>query len=110
MLRSQIWKFSLYAAISLFAVLLLVPTVTTQLPQWWSKIVPSEKIRLGLDLQGGMYLLLGVEAQEALESYLEQIKSSLQDGLKEQVIPVTNLETEKTGQIVLEFSGGWRRV
>jgi hypothetical protein len=41
---------------------------------------------------------------------VEQIKSSLQDGLKEQVIPVTNLEMEKTGQMVLEFSGGRRRV
>jgi preprotein translocase subunit SecD len=62
MLRSQIWKFSLYGAISLFAVVLLVPTVTIQLPQWWSKILRSEKIRLGLDLQRGMYLLLEVEA------------------------------------------------
>jgi cytochrome c553 len=73
MQRVLIWKSAFYAAISLFAILLLVPTVTTQLPSWWSKILPSEKIRLALDLQGGMYLLLEVEAQKAVESYLEQI-------------------------------------
>jgi preprotein translocase subunit SecD len=110
MLRGLIWKSGFYAAISLFAILLLVPTVTTQLPRWWSKILPTEKIRLGLDLQGGMYLLLEVEAQKAVESYLEQIRSSLQESLNEQAIPVTKLETEKNGQIVLEFSGSKDKV
>jgi preprotein translocase subunit SecD len=109
-LRSLKWKLGFYTAICLFAVLILVPAVTTKLPPWWSKILPSEKIRLGLDLQGGMYVLLEVEAQKAVESYLEQIKSTLQDDLREQAIPVTLLETEKTGQIVLEFSGSKDKV
>jgi len=108
--RSLLWKLIFYAAVSLFAILLLVPTGTTQLPRWWSKILPTEKIRLGLDLQGGMYFLLEVEAQKAIESYLEQIRSSLQEGLKERNIPVTKLETEKPGQIVLEFSGSKDKV
>jgi preprotein translocase subunit SecD len=103
--RSLTWKLIFYVAISLFAILLLVPTVTTQLLRGWSKILPSEKVRLGLDLQGGMYLLLEVEVQKAVESYLEQIRSSLQDGLRERAVPVTKLETTKAGQIVLGFSG-----
>jgi len=78
--RSLVWKLIFYAAVSLFAILLLLPTATTQLPRWWSKILPAEKIRLGLDLEGGMYLLLEVEAQKAIESYLEQIRISLQSG------------------------------
>lgn len=110
MLRSLIWKSSFYAAISLFAIILLMPTVVTNLPRGWSKILPSEKIRLGLDLQGGMYVLLEVEAQKAVESYLEQIRSSLQEALKEEAIPVTTLEVEKTGQIVLEFSRSREKV
>ncbi len=109
MLRGLIWKSGFSAAVSLFAILLLVPTVTTQLPQWWGKILPSEKILLGLDLQGGMYLLLEVEADKAIESYLEEVKSSLQESLKEEAVPVTRLETEK-GQIVLEFSGSRDKV
>ncbi len=105
MQRSLVWKLIFYAAISLFAILLLVPTVTPQLPQWWSKIFPTEKIRLGLDLRGGIYLLLEVDIQKAIESYLEQISSSLQEALKERNVPVKKLEMEKSGQIVLEFSG-----
>ena len=109
MLRSLRWKFLLYAAITAFCILLLLPTATSQLPQWWSKIFPGEKIHLGLDLQGGMYLLLGVEGDKAAESYVEQIKNNLKDDLKDQGIPVGKLETEKD-RILLEFSGAKEKV
>ena len=110
MLSGLKWRSILYAAITAFAILLLVPTLTPQLPQWWSKILPSEKIHLGLDLQGGMYLLLGVEADKAVESYVEQVRSNLKDDLKEQGIPVGKLEREKKDHIVLEFSGAKEKV
>ena len=64
MLRSLKWKFILYAAITLFAILLLLPTVISQLPSWFTKVIPTEKIHLGLDLQGGMYLLLTCGGRE----------------------------------------------
>ena len=105
MLRSLKWRLLLYGAITLFAILLLMPTVTSQLPQWWTKIFPSEKIHLGLDLQGGMHLILGVEADKAVESYLERVKNNLRDDLKEAKVPVGKLEREKNDQIVVEFSG-----
>ncbi len=110
MLKALKWKFLLYGAITAFCILLLVPTVTSDLPQWWSKVLPSEKIHLGLDLQGGMYLLLGVQGDKAVESYMEQIKNNLRDDLKERGIPVGKLETEKAGRIVLEFSGAKEKV
>ena len=109
MLKTLRWKAILYGAIAVFAILLLVPSVTSQLPPWWSKILPSEKVHLGLDLQGGMYLLLTVEGEKAVESYIEQIKNNLRDELKDQGIPVGKLEREKD-RIVLEFSGAKEKV
>lgn len=109
MLKALKWKSILYGAITVFAILLLMPTVTSQLPQWWSKVLPAEKIHLGLDLQGGMYLLLEVEAEKAVESYVEQVKSNLADSVKEQGIPVGKLEREKD-RIVVEFSGPKEKV
>jgi preprotein translocase subunit SecD len=105
MLRGLKWKFILYAAITLFAILLLLPTLTSELPPWFSKVIPTEKIHLGLDLQGGMHLILEVEAEKALESYVERIKNNLRDDLKEKGIPVGKLEREKGNQIVFEVSG-----
>ncbi|HMK52808.1 MAG TPA: hypothetical protein VK551_09915, partial [Thermodesulfobacteriota bacterium] len=110
MLRSLKWKLILYAAITIFAILLLLPTVISQLPPWFTKVIPTEKIHLGLDLQGGMYLLLTVEGDKAVESYVEQIVNSLKDELKEKGVPVGKLEREKTDRIILEFSGAKEKV
>jgi preprotein translocase subunit SecD len=82
-----------------------LPTLTDQLPPWYGKIIPSEKVHLGLDLQGGMHLILEVEAEKAIESYVERIRSSLMDDLKGNGIPFGKLEREKNNQIVLEVSG-----
>ena len=99
------WKFILYAAITLFAILLLLPTVTSLLPSWYMKIIPTDKIHLGLDLQGGMHLILEAEADKAVESYVERIKNNLKDDLKDRGIPAGKVEREKKDQIVLEVSG-----
>ena len=105
MLRSLRWKFILYAAITLFAILLFLPTLTSQLPSWYTKVIPTEKIHLGLDLQGGTHLILEAEADKAVESYVERIKNNLKDDLKERGIPAGKVEREKGNQIVLEISG-----
>ena len=54
------------------AILFLIPSLLGSLPRWWTKVLPSEKIHLGLDLQGGMYLLLEVEVQKAIDSALDK--------------------------------------
>jgi preprotein translocase subunit SecD len=103
--RSLKWRFILYATVTIFSVLLVLPTLTDQLPPWYGKIIPSEKIHRGLDLQGGMHLILEVEAEKAVESYVERIRSSLREDLKGNSIPFGKLEREKNHQIVLEVSG-----
>ncbi len=110
MLRTLKWKFILYAAITIFSILLLLPTVISQLPPWFTKVIPTEKIHLGLDLQGGMYLLLTVEGEKAVESYVEQIINSLRDDLKDKGIPFGKLERDKENRIILEFSGAKEKV
>lgn len=49
-------------AVLLFA----LPTVTRNLPGWWSQLLPAEGMRLGLDLQGGMQLILKADTPHAL--------------------------------------------
>jgi preprotein translocase subunit SecD len=105
MLKNLRWKLILYSVITVFAILLILPTVTSQLPAWFMKVIPTEKIHLGLDLQGGMHLILEVEAEKAVESYVERIKNNLKDDLKDRGIPAGKVEREKKDQIVLEVSG-----
>jgi preprotein translocase subunit SecD len=65
------------AAILLIAFVYLVPTLSKELPPWWSTFLPKERIRLGLDLQGGVHLVLEVEAKKAVESHLERVVEDL---------------------------------
>ncbi len=113
MLRNLKWRLIIYAAVTVFAVLLFLPTLTPELPAWFYKIIPTEKVHLGLDLQGGMHLILEVQAEKAIESYVERVKNNLRDDLRDKAIPVGKLEREKSNQIVLEVSGDkgkWEKI
>ena len=105
MLRNLRWRLIVYGAVTVFAVLLFLPTLTPELPAWFYKIIPTEKVHLGLDLQGGMHLILEVQAEKAIESYVERVKNNLRDDLRDKAVPVGKLEREKSNQIVLEVSG-----
>ena len=60
--------------ISLMSLIFLAPTFAgDNLPSWWSKVFPSKGIRLGLDLKGGIFLLLGVQVNESVEVELNSI-------------------------------------
>jgi preprotein translocase subunit SecD len=60
----------------------LAPTIARDsLPDWWQKVF--DPIRLGLDLQGGMHLVLGVDSQKAVESRIDTLVDHLEGSLKE---------------------------
>ena len=67
------------------AVIALAPTFAREsLPEWWTKAV--NPIHLGLDLQGGMHLVLGVEVDKAVESRLDSIIDQADGLLREKDI------------------------
>ena len=68
------------------AFIYLVPSLSKDLPPWWSGFLPEEKINLGLDLQGGMHLVLEVDAKKAVESNLERIVEDLKHDLRKNKI------------------------
>ena len=84
------WRFWLIVAISIIAFIYIIPSMTSKLPSFWSKKI--EKIHLGLDLQGGMHLILGVKVEKAVESYLERTVSSIKDSMREQGIVFDQIE------------------
>jgi len=89
--------------IILVAVFYLTPTLTTNLPEFWEKNLPKEKIHLGLDLQGGMHLVLEVEADKAIEATVERITADLKDTLMDKRIRFRRLERTGSQNIVLEL-------
>jgi preprotein translocase subunit SecD len=61
-----------------FAILFLLPTLSGKSVAF----LPKEKIRLGLDLQGGTHLLLEVKTEEALSNFLTRLKTEITESLK----------------------------
>ena len=91
---------SLRGAISAFliaaAFIYLTPSLSSDLPPWWSSFLPKDKIHLGLDLQGGMHLVLEVEARKAVEGNLERTVEDLKHDLRKQRIRYLELKRRGT--------------
>jgi len=99
MLKSLKWRAILYAVIILVALVYLLPTFV-KMPTWWEDYLPAEKISLGLDLQGGMHLILGVETEKAVENSVERYGSDLEEMLFNERIPFDHVR--KIGKDRLE--------
>jgi len=100
MTKSLQWRALLYGAIIIVAAVYLMPTFI-KMPSWWEDYLPSEKISLGLDLQGGMHLILGVEAEKAVENTVERYSSDLEELLFNEKIPFDHVK--KIGRDRLEL-------
>ncbi len=76
---------AIVAVVIFLGLLFLAPTLVSKMPAWWPGFLPSDKIRLGLDLQGGMHLVLEVEVQKAVQASVERTAQELERRLKSEV-------------------------
>ena len=93
MLKKIRWKFTLIGLLVVLSVLFIIPSLTKNLPSWWSRVLPSEGMRLGLDLQGGMHLILKVDLAKATKNYLELSQQDLRESLRKKQIPASRGES-----------------
>ena len=62
---------------------------------------PSEKIKLGLDLKGGIHLVLQVMTEDAINAETDQEISRFQDLFKRNSITFTAAAKEKPGNFYI---------
>ncbi|MEA3333388.1 MAG: protein translocase subunit SecD [Pseudomonadota bacterium] len=89
------------------ALIYLFPTMSGQVPGWWGNIFPTEKIHLGLDLQGGIHLLMEVDVEKAMHVSTDRLTDSVKRMLDEEKIKVSEVSQAHTGTVkfVLENVG-----
>jgi len=104
MIKSLKIRVAIAAAVCLAALYFLVPTFITQIPSPWNDYFPKEKIHLGLDLQGGMHLVLEVDSDKALESMVERMSADLKESLMEGKVRFRKIERAKGATISLELA------
>ncbi|MFH0811502.1 MAG: protein translocase subunit SecD [Pseudomonadota bacterium] len=97
MARNLRWRMVLVIVVTLIGFFYLTPSITSSLPPWWKNHVG--KIRLGLDLRGGMHLVTEVQTEKAIENALSQNVQSLEEILDENKFPYTEIKTRQDGSI-----------
>src|SRR5271157_390282 len=65
------WRIILIGVVLAVSAFLVYPSVGP-VPPFWAKYLPNNPVRLGLDLQGGLYLVLEVQADMAVEAVVDQ--------------------------------------
>ena len=70
--------------------------------QWWFS---KEKLIYGLDIQGGLHLVLGVEVNESIYEKLKSQQSDLKEALEKEEIKVSSVRAlkEKPGQALIQI-------
>jgi len=88
------------------AVLYMVPTVTSKLPSWWGKILPMDQIHLGLDLQGGIHLLMEVDVAKAMEATTDRIGGEIQSLLRDKKMDFVAIKQVEVGELSIKMADG----
>ncbi len=96
------WKILLTVLVSLISIAYCVPTVLDAQSQAWLKAnlpswMPSQSVRLGLDLQGGSHLLLEADVDAVIKQTAEDLVTSLRTELRDEKIAFTSIAAIPNG-------------
>ncbi len=97
--KSLLYRIILVVTLAVIAVTSLVPTALydqetneSSLPEWWKgklfgKVLPQSNLSLGLDLKGGMDLVVSVNVEQAINKELTYNEGTLKDYFKRELFP-----------------------
>jgi len=99
-MRRLRWRAALVGGVLAFSVVCLLPTFS-EVPQGLRRLLPAPGLRLGLDLRGGMHLLMGVELDRALTASLDRASMELADRLDQEDLVVDRIERQGDRLVVM---------
>ena len=99
------WRTIILTGITIIAILFALPSVPgfKKFPYWWKSIFPSKPITLGLDLQGGMHIVLNVQEDRAVQNFVDRVAEDIDSLLKENGIKDFSYKREDVSNITISF-------
>ena len=100
-------RFALLALVVVLSVVFFLPSykpLYQGLPDWARKILPDKGITLGLDLQGGIHMVMEVDEDRAVEIAVERSVASLQDVLVDKKLPAESVKRTAANQVTIQFA------
>ncbi len=95
------WKFALVISLVVLSVLLVLPSFHKDVPAWFKKYVYSEGLKLGLDLQGGINLILNVDVDQAVKNSTDLVARDLKETLGHKQITAVRRQSPVPDEIIL---------
>ncbi|MFQ5991531.1 MAG: protein translocase subunit SecD [Nitrospiraceae bacterium] len=99
-------RFALLGLILILSLTFFIPTykpLYETVPNWLKKILPDRGVALGLDLQGGIHLVLEVEEDRAVEIMVDRSVNAIEGLLRDRETPVESVEHTGSFRITIQF-------
>ena len=101
--KIQIYKYLSFLVL-LLSLTFIYPTFQSgSLPSWWGYVFPSNKINLGLDLRGGIFVVLGLDQDTSSEVIIEKEASKIKSEILNKKILFRDISTTNSNKILLTF-------
>lgn len=118
------WRTGVVLASILFSIYLLIPTylnfrygitipkVVKSDDPWYYHVLPTESLKLGLDLKGGLHLVLGIDFNEVNRDAILKLKNQLKDLMDREKIEGATLETTNANKLVVHYQNDeqWKKI
>ncbi|MCP3926656.1 MAG: protein translocase subunit SecD [Desulfobacterales bacterium] len=93
-MNNQSWKLLTVVTAIIAAIILFLPTIVkhvnkTETPEMW----PNKEVNLGLDLQGGMHMVLEVKTEEAVQQSIQTLSYELKSSARKDRIRVLSAKS-----------------
>lgn len=107
--QGRVMLLSVFVIFSVVFFLPSYPSVYNALPSGLKNLLPDRGIALGLDLQGGLHLVLEVDQAKAVDIAIDKSVTIFQDLVKEHDISVESVKRVGADQIVLTLQDATQR-
>ncbi len=123
-MKGLTWRVVTVAATVFFGFYLLTPSILkfgfgktvskVSKPEdpWYFSILPSETLKLGLDLQGGLHLVLGIDFDEVNRNAASKIRNQIKELAEQEKITGIVLDTNAKNEVEVKFQAEseWKKL
>ncbi len=106
MLKSIRWRYTVLALLTALSLVYLSPDFLPEVPPWVQKLVGAEGLRRGLDLKGGIHLVLEVDLPKAVDNALVDLRPDLSKALEQAGLKPLKVEGPDKGRLTFVFAAG----
>lgn len=97
----RLWLLTLLIVVSVVSFLPSYQPAYQALPSWLKGVLPNKGITLGLDLQGGIHMVLEVDEDRAVEIAVDRSVTALQDMITEKKLAVESTKRTAYDQVTI---------